>query len=298
MRAFIVRNETTDRGTHSLLQSRRRRLGVLLLAPLVALAMAFGVVSPGASAAARISARLTQTSFPAAQVSQAKLVYQFSATSHRFGYVLSRKSGSKWVRVHAVSKKGKFSGTHAKSVKRLFGHATVTAGKYRVKVSADANALTLKFTVTSPSSNAVVPRSGTWKSTSVNGGGGLVSVTDVSFTVSPDGRTLTRFTFGYTYSGAMLPPFTQSCSGSAVSYALSGAPTAITDGQFSGPSGATGPWYQGNNVIGGAGSWTGTFDSPTSAHGTARFSWGFVGMGCMRTSGSLGPFPWTATWEQ
>lgn len=298
MNAFIARTELSDSGTHAFRKGRRRRFGVLLLAPLVTLAMAFGVVSPATSATARISARLTQTSFPAAQASQVKLVYQFSATSHRFGYVLSRKSGSTWVRVHAVSKKGKFRGTHTKSVKRLFGSAPVAAGSYRVRVSADANTRTLKFTVTAPSSNVVVPRSGKWKSTSVDGGGGAVSVTDVSFTVSGDGKTLTTFTFGYTYSGVALPPFTSTCSGSSLTYALSGAPTPIADAQFSGPSGSTGAWYQPNSVIGGAGSWTGTFDSPTSAHGTARFSWGFVGMGCMRTSGSIGPFPWTATWEQ
>jgi hypothetical protein len=271
--------------------------GVAILALLAAGAVP-GSVAPASAASAKVSAQLTQTRFTKAEASTVKLAYTFSATSHHFGYVLSRKRASAWVKVRSVSAKGAFKGAHTKTVKRLFGAKPITDGRYRVRVSADANAVTLKFTVTPPSpTTTVVPKPGTWKSTSVSGGGGQVSVTDVSFVVTPEGKTLTTFTFGYTYSGVVLPPFTQQCSGSGVTYALGGAETAISDGTFSGPSGSTGAWYQSNQVVAGAGSWTGTFDSPTSAHGTATFWWGFIGIGCMRTTGSTGPFEWTAVQE-
>lgn len=42
----------------------------------------------------------------------------------------------------------------------------------------------------------------------------------------------------------------------------------------------------------------GTFDNATEAHGTVRFSWGFVGLGRMRTTGSLDSISWTATFQQ
>ena len=281
------------------MRTRRTRFGagVAIVVLVASTGAVMGSTSPASAASAKVSAHLTQTSFTKAEASQVELAYEFSATSRHFGYRLSRKSASKWVTVRNVSKKGKFKGAHTRTVKRLFGSKPISAGRYRVRVTADANAVTLKFAVTAPSAAAVVPKPGTWKSVSVSGGGGQVSVTGISFVVAPDGKSLTNFTFDYTYSGVMLPPFTQQCSGSSRTYALGGAETPISDGQFAGPSGSTGAWYQPNQVIGGSGSWTGAFDSPTSAHGTATFSWGFIGMGCMRTTGSLGPFPWTAVQE-
>jgi len=279
---------TSARGT------KRTKAGVVILAMAASTAVLAGPVS---AAPAKVSAELSQTSFTAAEASQVKLTYKFSATSHHFGYLLSRKRAGKWVKVRSVTTKGTFKGSHATSVKRLFGTKPIIAGRYRVKVSADANTVALKFAVTTPGTSTVVPRPGTWKSTSASGSGGQVSVTDISFTVSEDGRTLTDFTFHYTYSGVSLPPFTQPCSGSDITYALAGAPTTIADGQFSGPTGTTGEWFQSNRVVGGSGSWTGTFDSPTRAHGSATFSWGFIGIGCMRMTGSIGPFPWTAVQE-
>lgn len=279
--------------------TRRTRFGagVAILALVASTGAVMGPTTPASAAPAKVSAHLTQTSFTKVEASQVRIAYEFSATSRHFGYRLSRKNAAKWVTVRTVSKKGKFKGAHSKTVKRLFGSKPIAAGRYRVRVTADANAVTLKFAVTAPSATAVVPNPGAWRSTSVSGSGGLVSVTGISFAVAPDSKTLANFTYDYTYSGVMLPPFTQQCSGSSRTYALGGAETPISDGQFAGPSGSTGAWYQPNSVIGGSGSWTGTFDSPTSAHGTATFSWGFMGMGCMRTTGSLGPFPWTAVQE-
>lgn len=142
------------------------------------------------------------------------------------------------------------------------------------------------------------PQAGSWHSTSLGGPlGGTVTVTGVSFTVLPDQATVYRFSFTYDYSGVLLPPFTAMCSGSGLAYAENGTPTPIVGGQFSGPVGATGPWYQPfNSAAGGTGSWEGAFDSPTTAHGTARFLWSFVGgSGCFSSSGTSGPFTWTAT---
>ncbi len=277
---------------------RRRGAGVVVLALITGTMTVIAPSMSATAAGARVSAHLTQTSFTAAEASQVKLVYTFSARSHRFGYVLARRSASKWVQVRSVSKRGRFRGAHSMRVGRLFGTTPISEGRYRVTVSADANKVPLRFTVTAAAPAVVAPRTGTWQSTSVSGGGGQVSVTGISFEVAPDGKTLTDFTFEYTYSGVSLPPFTQSCSGSGRTYALAGAPTPISDGQFSGPSGSTGGWYQSNSVVGGSGSWTGTFDSATTAHGTARFSWGFVGLGCMRSTGSLDSIPWTATLQQ
>jgi hypothetical protein len=107
-----------------------------------------GVISSGASVKAGgkvVSASLSKTSFPAAQAKTVKLVYKFSPASKRCGYLLSLKKGSKWVKVRSVSKTGRFKGTKTMTVKALFGSKAIKLGQYRVKISADANSLTRKF---------------------------------------------------------------------------------------------------------------------------------------------------------
>jgi hypothetical protein len=119
-----------------------------------------GVVSSGASVEAGgkvVSARLTKTSFTAAQAGTVKLVCKFSPASSRFGYLLSWKKGAKWAKVRSVNKKGSFSGSYKMNVKKLFGSKSVKVGQYRVKVSADANSITRKFTVKKAPAPAPAP---------------------------------------------------------------------------------------------------------------------------------------------
>jgi len=118
-----------------------------------------GVVSPAASARAssRISARLTATAFTVVQAGKVKLSYQFSSKSARFAYVVSRKQGASWLTVRSTSERGSFRGSQTMTVKQLFGPKPLKVGQYRVKLSADANNVTLRFTLIRASSAPVPP---------------------------------------------------------------------------------------------------------------------------------------------
>jgi len=119
-----------------------------------------GMGSSGASVKAGgkvVSASLTRTSFPAAQAKTVKLVYKLSPASKHFGYLLSLKQGTKWVKVRSVSKTGRFKGSFTLTVIALFGSKSVKVGQYRIKLSADANSLTRKFTI-SGGNNSSSPR--------------------------------------------------------------------------------------------------------------------------------------------
>jgi hypothetical protein len=112
----------------------------------------------------------------------------------------------------------------------------------------------------------------------------MPTVTRVNFTVGSDQSTVSGMAFGYEFSG-------YGCS-SGSSGMTSGDSTPITDGQFT--MNPSGPWT--GPVVG---SLQGTFDTPTSAHGTGKM-WG--SMWCMGPtgynmlmSGSTGTFSWTAT---
>lgn len=278
--------------------SIRSQAGKRLIALVGTVALAFGLVTPAAAASGRVSAQMSATTFTAAQASGVRLTYSFSSKSRHFGFALARRASGKWVKVRTVSKRGSFKGSHVTTVKKVFGSHAVTVGRYRLQVAGDANTVSLKFTIASGSTppTTVVPKPGQWKSTSTAANGGMVSVTDVSFVVSADSANVTDVTFHFTFSGSMTPPFGHSCSGTALTYPLAAAPTPVENAKFSGPTGATGAWYQGFNVAaGGTGVLTGTFDSPTTAHGTAMFNWRLGGTGCMSLSGQNGPFDWSAS---
>jgi hypothetical protein len=100
--------------------------------------------SPGKIA----SAKLTKTSFKSSQARKVKLVVSFSPASRKFNYLLSFKKGVKWVTVRSVKKNGNFAGTRRMTVKSLFGKKAVKRGRYRLKLTADANSRTLSFKVT------------------------------------------------------------------------------------------------------------------------------------------------------
>lgn len=236
----------------------------------------------------RVSAHLTKTNFSAAQAAKVKLVYSFSSESRRFAYLITRKDRAKWVKVRSVAKQGSFTGSHRMTVNRLFKPKPVRAGTYRIKVSATANTVTLRFAVTA------APRSGNWVATSLtgpvsgSGGGGSVEATSVSFNVPPSQAAVSQFGFGFSYSGFAKPG--QSCSGSGFSSINAQTTSPIKGGRFSSPS-MTGSWSGAAS-----GSFNGRFDSPTKAHGTATMQVFVSGAGCF-TSGSsqTGTFHWRAT---
>ena len=134
------------------------------------------------------------------------------------------------------------------------------------------------------------PQAGHWVSTGLSGpvSGGGVEATRVDFSVLSDQATVSQFGFGFRYSGAPRPGGI--CSGAGYSSINPDATSPITNGQFTSPS-STGPW-----TGAGLGPFRGTFDSPTSAHGTAQLRVFISGPGCfISTSPSTGTFAWTAT---
>lgn len=113
-----------------------------------------------------VSAHLTKTSLTSAKARKVKLVYKVSPTSKSISYLLTKKSGTKWVKVRRTSKKGAFKGSYSVTVKKLFGPKAVKVGQYRVRVSADRNSLTRKFKVV----KAAVPLPAAFQKTSpING---------------------------------------------------------------------------------------------------------------------------------
>jgi bacillolysin len=94
------------------------------------------------------SAKLTKTSFKSSQARKVNLVVKFSPASRKFNYLLSFKKGAKWLTVRSVKKNGNFAGTRRMTVKSLFRKKTVKSGRYRLKLTADANSKALKFRVT------------------------------------------------------------------------------------------------------------------------------------------------------
>ncbi len=95
-----------------------------------------------------VSARPTKTSFKISQARKVKVVVKFSPASRKFNYLLSVKKGAKWVTVRNVKKSGNFAGRRSMTVKALFGTKAIKSGRYRVKLTADANSKTSSFKVT------------------------------------------------------------------------------------------------------------------------------------------------------
>ena len=227
------------------------------------------------------------------QVGSVKVVYNFSAKSSRFAYVLSRKAGSKWSRVRSVSNRGSFRGSHTMTVKTTFGSKPITASQYRLELSSSANSVTLSFSVVPPGTPK--PQAGRWRATSLTGpvsgsapSGNTVTATELFFDVASSQQTVSAFGFSYEYSGPIKMPYSGPCSGSGDSAETALSP--ISNGQFFTPS-ATGAWTDAAS-----GTFHGTFDSPTTAHGTAQMNLYVGGSGCFISGSSYtGTFNWTAT---
>ena len=235
----------------------------------------FAVVSSGAAAKAGgkvVSAKLTpKTSFTAAQAKTIKLKCKFSPATKRAVFLLQVKKGSKWAKVRSVTKKGSIK-AYTSTVKKLFGSKAVKVGKYRVKVSADANSVTRKFSVVKTTSGGVTrPLAGRW--TATNG---------VYFYVMPDQANVIHFDFSFDWS------FGGSCFGHDENWTITAVP--IADGSFSKSSVSVISYVGAGDTDFG-----GTFDSPTTAHGTVTLLPYHPPCAYINQFFSEGPLSWTAT---
>lgn len=140
------------------------------------------------------------------------------------------------------------------------------------------------------------PTAGYWESTGFSGpsGNGLGSVTakSVFFNVGADSSTVSGLGFTYSYQDYY-------CSGDdGRSWLESPSSLPITSGQFTDPSGMQVWGEQTGSLATGTGDFSGTFDSPTTAHGTAKL-WITIQCGgpIHFQNVVLGPFSWTAAWK-
>jgi hypothetical protein len=242
--------------------------------------------SASVAASGRVTAHLTKTSFTAAQAESVKLVYAFSPASARFGYLLSLKKGANWVTVRSINKTGSFKGSYTMTVKQLFGSNALKIGQYRVKVSADANSVTRGFTVVKPPSDGgstITPRAGHWS-------GSLIQVDapnslspsesyKVELYVTPD-QTHVYLIYSFGFSGY------NSCNNNLRGRYTNGNPKPVAANSFS----TSPPGFY----------FSGTFDSPTSAHGTVGLEHETVRCDSALTGSvmvSTGAQVWTATWQ-
>jgi hypothetical protein len=168
-------------------------------------------------------------------------------------------------------------------------------------VAADQGAW-YSFTVASATSpgggqppTTVTPRAGTWMTSgnlNINGSvsAGHATITGLSFAVTPDQANVSSFGLDYRFEGFTKPlPNTSLCFGTGLS--VESPPAPIVNAQFSTPE--RGSW------TGAAGAtFSGTFDSATTAHGSAQASVLISGLGCQIEGWSqTATFTWTATWQ-
>lgn len=204
-----------------------------------------------------------------------------NASSYKY-CVTTSNSGTcnHWVATHAT--------THATPSGLKAGttyYWEVQASSVHGTVAAD-NGFFNSFTI---SGGPIKPNAGKWIDTTLTGGiPPHITVNRISFTVSSDQTTVIEFGYQYQYEGIVGPP-PASCSGSDSTTLDARTPSPITNGQFSVPS--TTMW------TGGSGHFQGTFDSATTAHGTADLQRYITGPGCFGLLASSGTLQWTASWQ-
>jgi len=112
----------------------------------------------GAARSSVISAHLTKKSFTKEQVETVDLIYSFATTSKSFGYLLSFKRDSAWLKVKSVKKSGAFRGSKKSTVKQLFAGRSPKVGEYRLELRSDGGSKRLGFTIkNSEPVNTVLP---------------------------------------------------------------------------------------------------------------------------------------------
>jgi hypothetical protein len=115
--------------------TRRTLLLSLVCALLLACTSTLAGAASSTTTSQKFSASLTWTSFVASQTRSVKLIYKFPRPSKSFSYQLSKKTGSAWLPVASVTKKGNFKGRKRMTVGKLFAGRTVKVGKYHVALS-------------------------------------------------------------------------------------------------------------------------------------------------------------------
>jgi len=119
-------------------------LGVFLVAMSIVCALAGAAPS---ARTAKLSARLTKTSFTTSQAGSVKLICKFSTKSGKFSYLLTFKKGRRWQTVKSVKKKSYRKGSNTMTVKKVFAGRAIKLGSYRLKVSANGAGKRLSFRV-------------------------------------------------------------------------------------------------------------------------------------------------------
>ena len=137
------------------------------------------------------------------------------------------------------------------------------------------------------------PKPGYWAATSVTGAVG--PVTGIFFTVLPDQATEAGFGFVYHYNSSSAFDHCN-VSGTGVSAWITSPTSPIVGGQFHLQPGISAWSQSADNGAPGSGDFDGTFDSSTSAHGTANFS-ATIYCGPRTISSGPEPFSWTAAWQ-
>lgn len=223
---------------------------------------------PANGASVKTAPRLSWTSSPNASS------YKYCVTTSNSG------DCNHWISTHTA--------THATPSGVKAGttyYWEVLASSVHGTVAAD-NGFFNSFTI---SGGAIKPKAGKWTATTPNGWVSVhITVYSISFTVSADQANVGGFGYQYQYSNYIGPG--GGCSGSGSSALDPRTPSTITGGQFSVPS--TTMW-----IGEGSGHFQGTFDSATTAHGTADFERYISGPGCYSDLASTGTFKWAASWQ-
>lgn len=118
----------------------------LVVAAVLVVAGEAPLAAPAKTRGKVVSARLVPANLLPSEARTTKLVCRFAPASERAVYLLQAKTQWGWVKVRSVTK------THVKgqvkmSVKTLFGPKKIREGQFRIKVSADLNSISRKFTI-------------------------------------------------------------------------------------------------------------------------------------------------------
>jgi alpha-tubulin suppressor-like RCC1 family protein len=166
-----LRSRCQVRAMHRLIRPRSTAFAFVLLG-LVALPLGGRIVpdlaANKAPASGRLTATLDVTKLAPIQASEIRLNYDFRRSNTHFAYRLQRRQGKRWATLRAVALEGRFKGAHSTTLKRLFARRAVRPGSYRLRLRADRNLVSLRFSVFAANSVA--------NATNVSAGGALTCI--------------------------------------------------------------------------------------------------------------------------